>query len=121
MVELQGCRAVVRRDVEEPRSRVAAERNRPYRHLPCAERMEENARELAQRDGITDGLVCVYGAMETCRTFRVQYAEEWPQLRAGPARLLGHLFLLDGSRIRPDAREASDLVSLHGASVRQRP
>ena len=54
---------------------------RPYRHLPCAERMEENARELARHDGITEGLVCVYGAMETCRTFRVQYHDTGPRLR----------------------------------------
>ena len=43
--------------------------------------MEENARELAQQDGITEGLVCVYGAMETCRTFRVQYGEHGPKVR----------------------------------------
>ena len=60
---------------------LAAERNRPYRHLPRAERMEENARELAQQDEIIDGLVCVYGAMETCRTFRVRYTEDGPRLR----------------------------------------
>ena len=81
-MELQGCGPVVRRDVEGPRSRAGrAEQDRPYRHLPRAERMEENARELAQRDGITEGLVCVYGAMETCRTFRVHYGEGRPKLR----------------------------------------
>jgi hypothetical protein len=58
---------------------LAAQRGRPYRHLPCAERMEENARELARQDAITDGLVCVYGAMETCRTFRVHYGEHGPK------------------------------------------
>jgi hypothetical protein len=64
-------------------ARALADREgRPYRHLPCAERMEENAREIAQRDAITDGLVCVYGAMETCRTFRVQYHEDGPKVRA---------------------------------------
>ena len=54
---------------------------RPYRHLPRAERMEESARHLAQQDGITEGLVCVYGAMETCRTFRVQYGQDGPKVR----------------------------------------
>jgi hypothetical protein len=61
---------------------LAAERNRPYCHLVRAERMEENARNLAEQDGITEGLVCVYGAMETCRTFRVHYGEGRPSLRA---------------------------------------
>jgi hypothetical protein len=60
---------------------LAEQAGRPYRHLPCAERMEENARELARHDGITEGLVCVYGAMETCRTFRVQYHDAGPRLR----------------------------------------
>jgi hypothetical protein len=51
---------------------LAAKTGRPYRYLSCAERMEESAHELAQQDAITEGLVCVYGAMETCRTFRVR-------------------------------------------------
>ena len=44
--------------------------------------MEENARQLAERDGITEGLVCVYGAMETCRTFRVHYSDDGPKIRS---------------------------------------
>jgi hypothetical protein len=60
---------------------LAAQRGRRYRHLSRAEPMEENARELARQDAITDGLVCVYGAMETCRTFRVQYGEGGPKVR----------------------------------------
>jgi hypothetical protein len=59
---------------------LAEQAGRPYRHLPCAERMEENARELAQQDAITEGLVCVYGAMETCRTFRVRYHDDGPRI-----------------------------------------
>ena len=36
---------------------VAAAANRPYKHLPSRERMEDNARALAEKNGITDGLV----------------------------------------------------------------
>jgi hypothetical protein len=61
---------------------MAAQAGRPYRHLPSHERMEENARALAEQDGITEGLVCVYGAMETCRTFRVRYDERGPKIGA---------------------------------------
>jgi hypothetical protein len=43
--------------------------------------METNARLMAERDGITEGLVCVYGAMETCRTFRIHYGPERPKVR----------------------------------------
>ena len=61
---------------------LAARDHRPYKYLASHERMEENARELAEQDGITDGLVCVYGAMETCRTFRVSYGQDGPDIRA---------------------------------------
>jgi hypothetical protein len=60
---------------------LAAAAQRPYRHLSSHEPMEENARAMAQRDGITEGLVCVYGTMETCRTFRVRYTEGGPKAR----------------------------------------
>ena len=64
---------------------LAAQRRTVPIAIWCAERMEENARNLAQRDGITEGLVCVYGTMETCRTFRVHYGEGRPQLRPASA------------------------------------
>ena len=60
----------------------AAKAGRPYRHLSSHERMEENARALAEQDGIKEGLVCAYGAMETCRTFRVRYGEQGPKVAA---------------------------------------
>jgi len=59
---------------------MAAQAGRPYRHLTAHERMEENARALAERDQIADGLVCVYGAMETCSTFRVRYDDQGPKV-----------------------------------------
>jgi len=63
---------------------LAAATNRPYRHLSSHQPMEENARALAEQDGIADGLVCVYGTMETCQTFRVRFEEKGPN--AGPDR-----------------------------------
>jgi hypothetical protein len=61
--------------------RLAAAAGRPYRHLPSHnEPMEENARALAEQDGITDGLVCVYSMLETCQTFRVRYSDQGPDL-----------------------------------------
>jgi hypothetical protein len=58
---------------------MAAKAGRPYQHLPAHERMEANARALGQRDGIREGLVCVYSTMETCRTFRVRFHEKGPE------------------------------------------
>jgi hypothetical protein len=61
--------------------RLAAQAGRPYRHLPSHnEPMEDNARALAEQDGIEQGLVCVYSALEICRTFRVRYDQVGPDL-----------------------------------------
>ena len=98
-MELQGRCPVVCREPEGPRSTTGRASRPSLSPLAPAERMEENARELARHDGITEGLVCVYGAMETCRTFRVRYGDGCPEL-ARSAGMLGHLLLLDGSGIR---------------------
>lgn len=42
----------------------------PYRHLPTKEPMEALAREMAQEKKITEGIVCGFSQLETCRTFR---------------------------------------------------
>jgi hypothetical protein len=60
---------------------LAAQAGRPYIHLTSRTRMEENARRCAQQEGIQEGLICVYGTNETCRTFRVQYREGKPAVR----------------------------------------
>ena len=72
---------MVCRDVESSRSDAGRAGEPSLPALTAPERMEENARETAQRDGISEGLVCVYGAMETCRTFRVQYHKNGPKVR----------------------------------------
>jgi hypothetical protein len=61
---------------------LAAQAKRPYIHLPSHQRMEENARSLAVQDSLREGLICVYGTNETCRTFRVNYGEGKPTVRS---------------------------------------
>ena len=39
---------------------MAAQAGRPYQHLPSHQKMEANARAIAERDRIAHGLVCVY-------------------------------------------------------------
>lgn len=53
---------------------------RPYEFLPTRRPKEELARQIAARDGITEGLVCVFSCLETCRTFRLRYGKGRPQL-----------------------------------------
>jgi hypothetical protein len=52
-----------------------------FRHLPRKERMEEEARRLAQEKGITAGIICGFSCLETCRTYRLQYGEGRPRLK----------------------------------------
>jgi hypothetical protein len=51
-----------------------------FRHLPKKERMEDQARRLAQEKGIREGIVCGFSQLETCRTYRLAYGEGRPRL-----------------------------------------
>jgi len=63
---------------------------RPYQYQATRESKEELARQIAARDGIRQGLVCVFSCLETCRTFRLRY---------GPGR----------SHLTPDLRRCTVL------------
>ena len=67
----------------------------PFRHLPRKERMEEQARQLAQDQGRTHGIICGFSCMETCATFRLQFAQGRPQLKKDFRRcLVVYVYLL---------------------------
>jgi hypothetical protein len=61
---------------------------RPFTHLPTAQRMEQNARAMAEEEQIQEGLVCVYSTLETCRTFRVGYGDGRPVVKTDLRRCL---------------------------------
>jgi hypothetical protein len=42
-----------------------------YFELPV--RKDQRARAIAARDGITEGLVCVFATIEPCRSFRLRH------------------------------------------------
>src|SRR4051794_34372013 len=51
---------------------VAERSGRPVRHLPSsATRKEDVALDMARRDGVTSGLICVLTCTEPCQTFEV--------------------------------------------------
>jgi len=58
--------------------KLAADRQRPYIYLDSPHRArdelskEQLARDIAERDGITEGLVCVLAVLEPCRGFDVR-------------------------------------------------
>jgi hypothetical protein len=74
--------------VKEHVKGVVAAAGAPFRHLPRKEPMEEQARRLARANNIRAGIVCGFGQLETCRTFRCE---------RGHGRL----------RLRPDYRRCS--------------
>jgi hypothetical protein len=51
--------------------RLAHSNGRPYTHLYNYIRKENLARSIAQRRGVTEGLICVLSAVEPCGTFRL--------------------------------------------------
>jgi hypothetical protein len=63
---------------------VAAEAGRPWEYLEGPVRKDQHARAIAARDGVTEGLVCVFGTIEPCRSFRLAYQHGRPAIR--PAR-----------------------------------
>ncbi len=67
---------------------------RPYRYLNRPLRKEDLAREIAARDGITRGLVCVFGAVEPVQAFRLAYGQGRPRLASDWRKCLVHYFYL---------------------------
>lgn len=52
---------------------MAQEAGRPLQYLAsCKGSKEDLARAIAKRDGVTEGLVCVFSTLETCLSFDVQ-------------------------------------------------
>lgn len=69
---------------------------RPYEYLRRPTRKEDLARSIVQRDGVTEGLVCVLSAVEPCQSFRVAYGEDRPVLRSAPRKGLAlYFYFLD--------------------------
>ena len=66
--------------VKEHAKGIAHKARRPYIHLTGPIRKEQKAREIATRDGITKGLICVFAAVEACQSFKMVYGEGRPRL-----------------------------------------
>jgi len=83
-------------------ARQAAERSeRPFEPIPPRVRKEDRAPEIAKRDGITQGLLCIYTAAESCSSFVLRAGKGKPRLhrarRRNPPRrppTLGEMMVL---------------------------
>ena len=57
---------------------------RPYYHLTRPVRKEAFAQRIAEKDQVTEGLVCILAAVEACQSFKIAYGEGRPKIE--PAR-----------------------------------
>jgi hypothetical protein len=70
--------------------------NRPYEYLREHVRKEEYVRKTAERDGITDGLICVLAVNEENHTFALRYGKNRPHLeRCSPRCLTLYYYFID--------------------------
>jgi len=60
--------------------KVAEKAGRPYETLSRQIDKEKRARQIAKRDGIEDGLVCVFSALEGAQSFRVVGGKGRPRI-----------------------------------------
>jgi len=95
---------------------MAKKQGRPFQYLASNIKKDEAARELARRDGIQHGLVCIYSILEPCRTFSFIFAKkakpnQLPFVRSARREVFAPVLLLHGSRPRLDPRAYSNLVS----------
>jgi hypothetical protein len=58
---------------------MAAKQGRPFQYLTVYTQKEELARKMAEEEGIKRGLICIYSAVEPCRTFcfRFEKGRRW--------------------------------------------
>lgn len=62
--------------------------NRPYIYLARDIRKEVFAHQIAQRDGITEGLICVFAICEENKSFALRYGNNKPHLVSSRPRCL---------------------------------
>ena len=67
---------------------VARKAGRPFEYLNTPVRKEERARMIAQRDGVTQGLICIFSCVEACQSFKLKYGEGKPRLAPSSPRCL---------------------------------
>jgi hypothetical protein len=79
--------------IKQHAERVAEQSGRPSEYLSDRRiRKDDYVREIAQRDGITQGLVCVLRALEPCQSFKVMPGKGRPQLVNAARKCLCYYF-----------------------------
>jgi len=74
--------------VVEHAKTVAAEAERPYAYIRGKLDKEAEARKLAERDGIREGLVCVFTRVEQAQSFKLKFGKGRPHLMSDQPKCL---------------------------------
>jgi len=73
------------RQLREASEELARRTGRPIRYLPSsATSKEQTAREIAQADGITEGLICILTAVEPCLSYEIVRDRDTKRLQLLP-------------------------------------
>jgi len=67
---------------------IAEKENRPYIFLRTNVRKEQKAREIAEKDRIKNGLICIFSAVEGCQSFKLAYGKGRPNIKNAPRKCL---------------------------------
>jgi hypothetical protein len=74
----------------------AKKQSRPYQYLNEKIRKEELARQIADNDGIDQGLICVFAVLEQNPSYTLRYGENRPHLiRCRPRCLTLYYYFMD--------------------------
>jgi hypothetical protein len=75
--------------------KMAEDFGRPLIHLTWETDKEAMARAMAERDSITQGLVCIFSRVEQCQSFKLVYGKKRPRIvRANPRCLCLYYYFL---------------------------
>ena len=94
---------------------------RPYEYLSHAGRKEDLARKIAERDEITEGLVCVLSVLEPCRTFSLVWNGRSPYVQSARRKCLHFYYYFLDRDLGAHPRQAPELVPVSDPGLRQRP
>ena len=72
--------------------KLATSQGRPFEYINGGLRKDDHASEIARRDGITQGLICVLRVLEPCQSFSVVPGEKRPKLVNATRKCLCYYF-----------------------------
>lgn len=95
---------------------LARKHGRPFEYLSAKMRKEDAARKIAERDGVEEGLVCVFSALEPCRTFSLRFTTGQPYVQTAKRKCL-HLYVTS----RHKSARGSRHIPARAAVAEKRP